>query len=184
MIPPIEFTLGLVTQAHAGQQEKDGNPYVWHPIRVALGIRDDGYKGDFEADQHLLRTIALLHDVIEDTHFKTDHLERLGYAEEVLRPLWFLTRTPQQKYEGHIYLCNSCEQARIVKISDLRDHLRPGCVTVLSCAQIKLYTDALRVLLPNQPTLSEMMLNEIHVAKIEKILNEEMIQCPPNVEKG
>ncbi len=52
----LERALALAANAHAGQEDKAGQPYILHPIRVMLNVRTDEE-----------RTVALLHDVVEDT---------------------------------------------------------------------------------------------------------------------
>lgn len=52
----IELCLSLASEAHAGQVDKGGAPYIEHPMRVAL-----------RCDTELRRCAALLHDVLEDT---------------------------------------------------------------------------------------------------------------------
>ena len=48
----------LATNAHAGQFDKGGNPYILHPLRVMSFLKTDDEE---------LQCIALGHDVIEDT---------------------------------------------------------------------------------------------------------------------
>ncbi|MDD2421742.1 MAG: bifunctional (p)ppGpp synthetase/guanosine-3',5'-bis(diphosphate) 3'-pyrophosphohydrolase [Heliobacteriaceae bacterium] len=56
-------------EAHAGQLRMSGDPYIYHPLAVAYTL------ADLELD---MATIAagLLHDVIEDTPLRVEHLER------------------------------------------------------------------------------------------------------------
>ena len=68
--PPIEESIALAASAHKGQVDKIGQPYIFHPLRVMLEMTtlDD-------------RTVAVLHDVLEDT----DSSERLSDPREVHR---------------------------------------------------------------------------------------------------
>lgn len=52
----LEEALQIAIKAHAGQVDKAGVPYVFHPIRVSCKCVTDEEK-----------IVALLHDVIEDT---------------------------------------------------------------------------------------------------------------------
>ena len=53
----------LAAKYHQHQLRKDGaTPYICHPIRVALTVRQE-----FGEDDATLLAAALLHDVIEDT---------------------------------------------------------------------------------------------------------------------
>ncbi len=52
----IEKALQIAAQAHEGQKDKDGQPYILHPLRVMNAVEDKTAK-----------IVAVLHDVIEDT---------------------------------------------------------------------------------------------------------------------
>src|ERR1019366_3724380 len=63
----IRHAYDLANQAHAGAVRRSGEPYIQHPLEVALllaGMRID-------AD---CIVSALLHDVVEDTHYSLDEL--------------------------------------------------------------------------------------------------------------
>ncbi len=57
----------LAHEAHDGQMRSSGDPYITHPIAVA------GILADMHMDHETLMA-ALLHDVIEDTHYDQDDL--------------------------------------------------------------------------------------------------------------
>src|SRR6186997_1083784 len=60
--------VSLASRAHEGQRRKDGEtPYVSHPFRVCLIVRDL-----FGFDDIRMLMAALLHDVIEDTNTDFD----------------------------------------------------------------------------------------------------------------
>lgn len=60
MIDMFNQALAFATAAHTGQVRKyTGEPYICHPIRVARTMAQVGYG-------HVVQTIALLHDVLED----------------------------------------------------------------------------------------------------------------------
>ena len=52
----LEQAISIASLAHAGQLDKGGEPYILHPLRVMMKLKD-----------YDLRIIAVLHDVIEDT---------------------------------------------------------------------------------------------------------------------
>ncbi len=63
----IRHAYDLANQAHKGAMRRSGEPYIQHPLEVALllaGMRID-------ADGIVS---ALLHDVVEDTHYSLDEL--------------------------------------------------------------------------------------------------------------
>jgi RelA/SpoT family (p)ppGpp synthetase len=65
----IERAYDVAELAHAGQTRKSGEPYIQHPLAVALLLADIGMDTD---------TIAagLLHDVVEDTDIDIRRLKR------------------------------------------------------------------------------------------------------------
>jgi (p)ppGpp synthase/HD superfamily hydrolase len=59
--PCVVSALRLAREAHAGQARKHGEPYIVHPLRVAILLAEEwGVQ-----DPHLLAA-ALLHDALED----------------------------------------------------------------------------------------------------------------------
>jgi (p)ppGpp synthase/HD superfamily hydrolase len=51
----LERAIAIAAEAHAGQVDKAGAPYVLHPLRMMLGMSSN--------DE---RIVAVLHDVCED----------------------------------------------------------------------------------------------------------------------
>lgn len=63
----VEEAFRLAYDAHDGQMRSSGDPYITHPVAVA------GILADMHLDHETLMA-ALLHDVIEDTHYSKDDL--------------------------------------------------------------------------------------------------------------
>ena len=57
--------MNVAYNAHHGQKDKAGAPYIFHPIHVAEQMEDE-----------TTTCIALLHDVLEDTSVTLAELER------------------------------------------------------------------------------------------------------------
>ncbi len=70
--PSLVDTVKLITRAHAEQKDKIGAPYHLHPIRVASRLGSDATDDE--------RTVALLHDVLEDTGITSADLLGMGYG--------------------------------------------------------------------------------------------------------
>ncbi len=68
-LPATTKALELALTAHDGQKRKSGEPYIVHPILVAA------ITASFSNDEMMVQA-ALLHDVVEDTHFEIKDLER------------------------------------------------------------------------------------------------------------
>jgi (p)ppGpp synthase/HD superfamily hydrolase len=109
----LERALEIAAEAHQGQLDKAGEPYLLHPIRVMLRV-----EGEAE------RLVALLHDVVEDSAAWT--LERLraeGFADEVVEAVDRLTKREGEAYEALIERVAGHRLARRVKLADLEDNM-------------------------------------------------------------
>jgi (p)ppGpp synthase/HD superfamily hydrolase len=110
--PTLEDAIVLAAQSHRGQVDKAGAPYILHPLRVMLRLKD-------EAD----RIAAVLHDVLEDAGITVEFLREQGYREEVLGALDALTRREGESYADFIERAAGNPLARRVKLADLADNL-------------------------------------------------------------
>lgn len=64
----VRFALDYATKAHSDQIRKSGEPYVTHPLEVAILVADLGGSLD-------MVLAALLHDVVEDTSIQLSTIE-------------------------------------------------------------------------------------------------------------
>ena len=103
--------LVLATNAHAGQFDRGGNPYILHPMKVMHYLKT--------TDEEL-QCIALLHDVVEDTDTSWKDLEAIGCTERVLNAVRALTKLPGQTYDEYKKVVFANEDAMRVKLCDLR----------------------------------------------------------------
>ncbi len=110
--PTLEDAILLAVQAHWGQKDKAGQPYVLHPLRMMARVH-----GEAE------RMAAVLHDVVEDTPYTLDQLRALGYPEEVVAAVDCLTRRETETYEQFIERVKTNRIARRVKLADLEDNM-------------------------------------------------------------
>ena len=132
--PTIEDALALAAQAHKGQVDKAGQPYILHPIRLMLNVPDEA-----------ARIVALLHDVVEDTPITIEELRAAGYSEEILAALDCVTRRTTETYEEFIERIIPNPLARRVKLADLADNMdlsRIKNVTEKDHARIERYRAA------------------------------------------
>ena len=107
--------ISIISDRHAGQFDKVGNPYVLHPLKVMHYVKSD----DIE-----IKIIALGHDLIEDT-FKSvkDGVEFLRYHEftdRIINGIVALTKIDGESYEDYKNRVKSNRDAIIVKMADLR----------------------------------------------------------------
>lgn len=96
----------IAYEAHKGQLDKAGAPYIYHVMYVADRMQDE------------VRTIvAILHDVVEDTKWT---LQDLGFfGAEVVEALALLTHDDDVPYSEYIEKLSENPISRDVKIVDL-----------------------------------------------------------------
>ncbi len=119
----IERAIELAAMAHKDQADKAGNPYIAHPLRVALDFIRSG--------DETRAIIAVLHDVIEDADVTADALLNEGFSNEIVDAIVALSRQDGESYEAFLDRAASNDLARPVKIADLRDNLDPVRMALL-----------------------------------------------------
>lgn len=149
----------IAYEAHEGQVDKAGMPYVYHPIHVADGMPDE-----------ISTATALLHDVVEDTDWDFKRLREEGIPEEVLAPLKLLTRSRDEEYEDYIRRIAKNRVARLVKLADLEhnsDLSRLPCVSDKDRRRIEKYQRAMEYLkgVETGPRKHRIPIDPIHFAK-------------------
>ncbi|MBF0152246.1 MAG: HD domain-containing protein [Magnetococcales bacterium] len=108
----LELAIAVAVQAHQGQTDKAGQPYILHPLRLMLKLSSEEE-----------RIVAMLHDVVEDTSVTLDDLRKQGFSEEVLAAVDHMTHRPEVSYETYIKRLGSNTLARRVKLADLKDNM-------------------------------------------------------------
>ncbi|MBR5093960.1 MAG: GTP pyrophosphokinase [Oscillospiraceae bacterium] len=105
----------LAYEAHHGQLDKEGMPYIFHPARVASGFTDETGA-----------CVAWLHDVVEDTGRSIADIRAAGFPEEVCRALALLTHDKSVPYMDYVRRLSADPVAKAVKLADLRDNMDPA----------------------------------------------------------
>lgn len=108
----LEKALQIAIKVHDGQTDKAGAPYIFHPIRVA-----DRCSTDEE------RTVALLHDTIEDTEVTPEYLLSEGFPRNIVDAILSVTRNEDESYEDFIRRTRLNPIGRQVKLHDLEDNM-------------------------------------------------------------
>lgn len=103
--------LVIATNAHAGQFDRGGKPYILHPLKVMHYLKTD--------DEELM-CIALGHDVIEDTKVTYKDLREAGISDRVLEGIKALTKVPGETYDEYKLRVFDNKDAMLVKLCDLR----------------------------------------------------------------
>jgi (p)ppGpp synthase/HD superfamily hydrolase len=108
----LERAIAIAAEAHAGQQDKAGAPYVLHPLRMMLRLSSN--------DE---RIVAVLHDVCEDCPGWTfDRLRAEGFSEPILAALDSVTKRDGETYEDFVRRAAANPIGRAVKLADLQDN--------------------------------------------------------------
>ena len=81
----IRHAFEVAVEAHSEQRRKTGEPYIYHPIAVAKIV---AYEIGLGATSI---AAALLHDVVEDTHYTIEDIEQL-FGETIARIVNGLTK--------------------------------------------------------------------------------------------
>ncbi len=91
-ISMIEKAYQVASKAHEGQVRKSGEPYIIHPICVAIIL------ADLELDKESI-VAGLLHDVVEDTPMTTEDVAKL-FGDEVALLVDGVTKLGQLSYSA------------------------------------------------------------------------------------
>jgi (p)ppGpp synthase/HD superfamily hydrolase len=111
-VSTLERAITIAGEAHAGQVDKAGAPYVLHPLRMMLRMSS--------IDE---RIVAVLHDVCEDCPGWTfDRLRREGFSERIIDALQSVTKRDGETYEDFVRRSAANPTGRRVKLADLHDN--------------------------------------------------------------
>lgn len=98
----------LCYEAHDGQKDKSGLPYVFHPFHLAEQMDDESGT-----------VVALLHDVVEDTDRTIEDIKSAGFGQDVIDALMLLTHDDNVPYLDYIRMIKTDPLATKVKLADL-----------------------------------------------------------------
>ena len=130
----LERAILIAVNAHRGQLDKQGLPYVLHPLRVMLKQKDPD-----------ARVAAVLHDVVEDTEVSLEDLAGAGFSAEALEAVRLLTHDKSVPYLDYVKAIAADPIARQVKLADLEDNLDPSRIlnmTAKDLARLERYREA------------------------------------------
>lgn len=106
----------LATEAHTGQVDKAGQPYINHPARVASRAARVGAEAE---------AVGWLHDVVEDTTVTLEELRTAGLPESVVTAVDALTRRDGEEPEQYYQRVAGDRLAHVVKHADMADNTNP-----------------------------------------------------------
>lgn len=105
--PLTNRAMKVAYQAHHGQVDYNGIPYIFHPTHLAE-----------QMDDEVSCCVALLHDVAEDTDVTLEELARI-FPKEVMDALKLLTHEKDVDYFDYVRAIKSNPIAVKVKLADL-----------------------------------------------------------------
>lgn len=108
----IEKSIELALRAYTGQKDKAGETYILHPLRIMAKM--EGAKE---------KSVALLHDVIEDSEITARQLLESGIPEDVVDAVEALTKRDGESYEAFLLRVKANLLATKVKIADIEDNI-------------------------------------------------------------
>lgn len=108
----IERAIAIASAAHAGQFDKAGQPYIFHPLRVM-----------FRVSSAHAQIAAVLHDVVEDSSVTLEQLAQQGFAPEVLQAILALTKLPGETRLQAAQRAAADPVAREVKLADNAENM-------------------------------------------------------------
>ena len=113
----LQQAIRLAVNVHNNQEDKNGQPYILHPLRVMNRFWTNG---QLSAEM----VVAVLHDVVEDCAVPLDNIRAL-FGPEIGAAIDAITRRDGESYEKYIERCALNPVARRVKIADIADNVLP-----------------------------------------------------------
>ena len=147
----IRSAFDTAVNAHRNQRRKSGEPYVLHPISVAKIV---AHQIGLDATSI---AAALLHDVVEDTEYSFDDIEKL-FGSDVMKIVEGLTKISKLSKESNVSLqaenfrkllltLNDDIRVIIIKIAD-RLHNMQTLDSIPEYKQIKIASETLYIYAP------------------------------------
>lgn len=133
-----KIALKMCFEAHKNQVDKSGMPYVFHPFHLAEQMQDED-----------TTTVALLHDIVEDTDYTIDDLRSKGFSEKVIEAIELLTHDPVVPYMEYVAQIKKNPIAKAVKLADLKhnsDMTRLESITAKDEERAEKYRSAIELL--------------------------------------
>ena len=107
----IRKAFDLAADAHKEQRRKSGEPYIFHPIAVAKIVANDIGLGAKSIAS------ALLHDVVEDTHYTLDDIEQL-FGQTIAKIVNGLTKIAHLKKDQNISVQSENFRKMLLTLND------------------------------------------------------------------
>ena len=107
-----KLAVQVATDAHNGQLDKGGNPYILHPTAVAESL---------DSTEH--KIVAYLHDVCEDTEITFDDLAQMGFTPRIVNSIRNITKVKGVSYDDYLKSVKKDSNALYVKMADIKHNM-------------------------------------------------------------
>lgn len=134
----LEKAIQIAVNAHFGQKDEAGNPYIFHPLSVMNRCNTLEEK-----------IVAILHDTIEDTNISPEILKEEGFPDYIIKAILAVTKQEGETYEDFVKRASKNPISCNVKIADIKDNLdvsRLSEVKEKEAARLNKYIKALEFL--------------------------------------
>lgn len=102
----------IAIEAHNGQEDVNGQPYIAHPMRVMSA-----------AHKLTEKIVGVLHDVVEDSDWTLEDLVHEGFSKEIIDGIDAMTKRDGEEYKSYLQRLQSNPLAVRVKLNDLTDNM-------------------------------------------------------------
>ena len=120
----LAVAISIAAGVHSDQFDQGGKPYILHPLHLMNQLL-------FDTE---LATIAVLHDVVEDSELTLNYFTHFGFNKRVIDALELLTHKESDSYEEYIEKIATNIDAIRVKRKDLEHN---SCITRLKGIRVK-----------------------------------------------
>ncbi|MDT8306012.1 MAG: GTP pyrophosphokinase [Anaerolineae bacterium] len=109
----LERAIAIALEAHQGQTDRYGVPYIIHPLAVMM-----------QMDSENEMMAAILHDVLEDSPLTLEYLRDQGFPAEVLEAVRLMTHDDESSsYQEYVRRLKPNPIAVKIKLADLRHNM-------------------------------------------------------------
>ena len=139
--PMTRKAMTLAYEAHHGQTDRSGVPYIFHPARVAENFTNEA-----------VACTAWLHDVVEDTDLTIQDIRLAGFGTVICDALRLLTHDKSVPYMDYVRAIAENPISKSVKMADLQDNMDTSRLPEVDEAALKRlekYREAYRILSEN-----------------------------------
>lgn len=122
----LGMAICIAAEAHIGQTDKAGRPYIEHAIRVMHRCSPDP----------IIKTVGVLHDVIEDCEdYSIAYFKERGFGDAICEALDAITHRDGEPYAYYLGRVRANPIAREVKLADIADNSDPARLAALPAEQ-------------------------------------------------